>query len=356
MVTIAATPKKKDQASKLIPKPVLPTPAGGPPTQVGTVQPVGPGNMPVLLPRRGAGGGQNEEQGGSQPRGRELGDAVRFGGQYGIGPLSGGRFDGFGGFGGGRFGGRFGVPTTSFGPDDNLIGRYIPPGAGGREGRIGEQGDVARDRLLGGLDDLYTAPNRGEIARDTFNLLRESTEPAFQQELRGVGQKAAALGRIGSGVTTSELGDVQAGRERYLSEAQRALSSEAASAEMGDRLARLAATGDVTGLLDALQGSEYSRGAARRGEARGEREYQHGLSREAIADRERQALLEDQLFGSQFGRQIALANLLGGYGFGGGGLFGGEAALADLLGGQAGGTVGQLAELLRLRGQQPQAA
>lgn len=79
-------------------------------------------------------------------------------------------------------------------------------------------------------------PNRGEIGAETLSLLEERSRPGYDQTLRSVGAKNAAMGRRGSGITTNELGDVTLARERELSLARRDVSNDAAAQTLKDRL------------------------------------------------------------------------------------------------------------------------
>lgn len=180
----------------------------------------------------------------------------------------------------------------------------------------------ARTMALGDLANL-SGPNRGQIAQDVFSQIRESTEPQFQKDLQGVGRKAAAMGRLGAGMTTSELGDVVSNRERDLALAQRGLASDAASRTLDDRLgvfgARLGASGQFTnedlgragfGLNRA--GAEQSLGQSLEGSARrdraeqvGERDFQFGADvtgAQLAGDRGRMYQdLSDQVYGQNRG-------------------------------------------------------
>ena len=124
------------------------------------------------------------------------------------------------GFQPGQFQG-IGAGTAPGGLDqarENVGQATVGPFAGVGTGAFGPQGDTAAARagISQDLGALRGGPSRGDLASQTFDLIRERTQPGFEQELRGVGQKAAALGRIGAGLTTSQLGDVASNRERNL--------------------------------------------------------------------------------------------------------------------------------------------
>jgi len=173
---------------------------------------------------------------------------------------------------------------------------------------------------------LFDAPNRGQLAADAFSLMRERSQPGFEQALRGVGQRAAALGRVGAGMTTSELGDVTLQREKALGQEQRQLANEAAGLEMQDRLSRMGAVSgaqgqlagqglqatqlglqgatSAAGLQQAIDQMRYNADVGNRNFAAGERGYQYGLSRDAQQDRINERLIQEQLQQGQHGREM----------------------------------------------------
>lgn len=196
-------------------------------------------------------------------------------------------------------------------------------------------------------------PDRAQIAEDIFSRLVDASRPAYEQELRGVGQKAAALGRLGAGMTTSDLGDVAQRREEGLNRARGQLASEAAGLSLQDRVQQLASelsagaqfqnadlaaanfgldqagtqanlygTGfdaSRAGLSDlaGLEGMQYGQGVTARNEIRGERDFQNLLARLSVDDRVRQAITEDQLLNSAVDRENSRLNLMGSSAFGG---------------------------------------
>ncbi len=307
-------------------------------------------------------------------------------------------------------------PSTTFGPGNNLINRQFNPTPSGRlqgtqgqvdtatgnvagfqqgrfqgiapgqaeagigAGTFGQGADTAAARagITQDLASLRSGPSRGELAQQTFSQLQEVGEPAFRKRLQNVGRKASAFGRIGSGVTTSELGDVLQNRERDLDLARRGLSTEAAGLEIGDRFSRLGATRgaagqlfgqDVTGAgiqqglrgeargergfqfgqgqalrgeargergarqqfgqqdfqnrlaqlgaISGLEGQQFGQEAFGRGELRGERQFQFGADQTAQDRRIQQRVLEEQFLNSQFGRDQQQREQFERLGFGG---------------------------------------
>lgn len=210
----------------------------------------------------------------------------------------------------------------------------------------------ARSQASATLQGLQ-GPDRAQIAEDIFTRLVDASRPAYEQELQGVGQKAAAMGRLGAGMTTSDLGDVQQRREAGLNRVRGQLASEAAGLSLQDRVQQLASelsagaqfqnadlaaanfgldqagtqanlygTGfdaSRAGLSDlaGLEGMQYGQGVTSRNEIRGERDFQNLLARLSVDDRVRQAITEDQLLNSAVDRENSRLNLMGSSAFGG---------------------------------------
>lgn len=80
------------------------------------------------------------------------------------------------------------------------------------------------------------APDRQRLALENMDLLEERSRGGFEQAQRQLGQRAAALGRVGSGMTTTGLSDLGLARERELSLARRELAAEAAGQSLSDQL------------------------------------------------------------------------------------------------------------------------
>lgn len=211
---------------------------------------------------------------------------------------------------------------SEFGPGNDLRSSQINPQASDRlsgvQARVGQ-----------GLDSLYTAPDRSAIAASQLDLLQQQSEPAFQKALQTVGQRAAALGRLGAGMTTSELGDVTLQREKALAQARQGLAADTAGQTLNDRLQRLNAS-------SGLEGQLFGEESAARNELRGERGYQTDTANQALQNRINERLMQENLLNSQFGRQQARAGL----GLQGAGLYG-EQANQNI--GGAGDLIGSLA-------------
>ena len=281
-----------------------------------------------------------------------------------------------------------GASFSSFGPSSTLRGIQIAPGTDPRLAQTQTGVDQASQALSGysgsaispeasrarslALSDLEAlrGPDRSQIASDTLQRLIADTNPQYEKELQGVGQRAAALGRLGSGVTTSDLGDVAQRRQQAIASEAGRLSSEAAGLTLSDRLqqqqAAQSASSQFTGEdinragfdldtrraqlsdLAGLENQQYLQGLGAREEIRGERGYQNDLASQATEDQVRQLLLEDQLLGSAFNRdQARLGTLSQGYG---GNPAGTLQSGAGYYGGQAGGSMDAAAQYAALLG------
>lgn len=173
-------------------------------------------------------------------------------------------------------------------------GTYDPSGESVESRQLAMQ---ALRRVMGG-------PDRAQLANQALELFDESSDPAYQQRLRGVGQKAAALGRVGAGMTTNELTDVFTTRERDRDRLKRGLALETAQQELGDRFGRLSA---ATGAGGQFRGEDLAEAGFRQGlrmEDRGERDSE-------MAARARRAALALQRAGARQGLAGAEAGMAG---------------------------------------------
>lgn len=263
------------------------SPASGAPAGIqpvpGGVQPIGSGMMPEAMP----------VPGGVQP----IGPGMMPGGGA---PQTGGPF------------------ITPFGPGNDLRFQQINPAANDRLRGTQSAVDAAAGALSGG-------PNRQQLAQDLFADYIAQSQPDFDRSLRGITQRNAAGGRLGSGMYGSDLTDAATARTRDLGSFATRLAYDTAGGDIQDRLNNL-------GALSGLEGQQFGMGAAQRNELRGERGYQQGVAGQAQQDAIGQRLLEDQLLNSQWGRDYQRLGLLGSLGYG--------SNPASTLGGLAGDTQG----------------
>lgn len=207
---------------------------------------------------------------------------------------------------------------------------------------------AARARMMEGVDSLYTTPDRMGLASEALSIYDQQSQPVLDQALRSVMGRAAAGGRMRAGMTTNELTDVGTQWKRDRDIFGRTIINDALQQAMSDRLNRLGATQSAAGFfsgddaqtaginqglreearaelarrfgmgeavagLDAslfglesnLANNQYDWGERQRQEVRGERGYQDDMAREALANRERQVRLEDDLQTSDTNRQLA---------------------------------------------------
>jgi hypothetical protein len=241
-----------------------------------------------------------------------------------------------------------------------LAGQQFQPfqGIEGGSYNPSDEAQQLRQRIMEQLENTGRL-DRGGLAMQAFDLMRTRSDPAFQQSLRQVGQKNAALGRLGSGMVTSDLMDVTAQRERDLGYAQRDMALEAAGLSLQDRLAQLNAsqgvfgqfTGDDRanagfqmdlrnerrgerqaglnygldtfgarhGLLNSMGGLEQQRfgqDMAGRNEMRDERAWQQGMNQTAMDNALRERLTQEQIFGNDYDRWLRGTATFGGLGYG----------------------------------------
>jgi len=236
---------------------------------------------------------------------------------------------------------------SQFGPGQDLISTQISP--------IGftpsEAAERARALTLQGLESLFSTPDRAALASQQFQNLLEQAAEARQTGVRDIGRAAAALGRIGAGITTSQLGDLEERIQTQIAREASRLAAETAGQELADRLARFQAALGAGGQLRGEDLAEARFGQSLRDELRGERAYQYGLSRDEIADRIRQIQLEEQLLQGEHSREMDRINALLSIALGGPDpLYALERAAAGAQG-QAGQFWDLVGEILRLYGQ-----
>lgn len=157
----------------------------------------------------------------------------------------------------------------------------------------------ARELTSGGLESLYSAPDRQQIAMETLRLAREEAEPQFRQRLRSVAQRAAALGRTRSGMTTNDLTGLEQDERQREDRLRRSVVNDAASQTMADRLARLSASQGVAGQFRGEDLAEAGFEQGLRQERRGERGFFAGLDSERAALAAQRAGLLDTVTGRE---------------------------------------------------------
>ena len=152
------------------------------------------------------------------------------------------------------------VGTSQFGPTQNLIGTQFTP-------QLSSGTQTAQQDVLNQLQGVQNAPS----VQDQFNALANQSNPIFQQNLRTVGQDAAKYGRIGSGLTTSQLGDVASNYNQYLANT----AAQLAPQQFQQQLVALGASQSALGQLAGIDQTQYQN-------LLGERAYQQDLSQQAF--------------------------------------------------------------------------
>lgn len=250
------------------------------------------------------------------------------------------------------------APTGSYGGRAesalDAIRTAIGSGAPSIDPAYGASTNRIRESYLSGLEGLQ-GPDRNALAAEAFKAIQAESDPAFQAQLREVGRKNAATGRIGSGMATSDLGDVAQRRNEFLGNRQADLSREAAGLTLDDRLKVTGALGEgfntlqtgdarLSGLGNAAYGSNienldrlfrnelalsesnrgygldlgqfysglgnqsFATGQELRNELRGERDYQTDASERGIDRTIQQRMLEEDLIDRGFNRNDTEAN------------------------------------------------
>lgn len=159
-------------------------------------------------------------------------------------------------------------PLQEFGPGNDLRTTQINPYTGARLGGIQSGNDVLYKSLTEG-------PSLSDAAAEQYRLLGEQGAEQRQLGVRNIGQAAARLGRLGSGMVTTDLGNLEDVLQTRENQARRGLAADVAYGEAANRRANL-------GAGQSYEGDVYNQGVGARNEARGERGYQQDLATQAM--------------------------------------------------------------------------
>ncbi len=195
-----------------------------------------------------------------------------------------------------------------------------------------------REMMMAAMQGLQ-GPDRLQMAKEAFDIFRQEGQPQFDMDLRNVGKRASALGRVGAGMTTNDLTGVMGQRENRLGLERRRLINQAGQQTLDDRRNILSSLGGATGQLGSqafqresgaagmalgranafgqMGQNQFGRELSGRNEQRSERGFQQDMAQQAINNRLQQSLLEEQLRGGAHGRsmqEMQLAGQLGGLG------------------------------------------
>jgi hypothetical protein len=140
-----------------------------------------------------------------------------------------------------------GVGTADYSGATSLYDKaqQMIPGAMG-EFNPAQDTNRVRSLVLDRFEDSQPV-NRMDLAMGLYGNLEEASRPAWEAELRHAGQKNAALGRLGSGMMTTELSDITDSRQKNLGDLRYRLANEAAGATLDDNLKMLGAGQSLLG-------------------------------------------------------------------------------------------------------------
>lgn len=215
-------------------------------------------------------------------------------------------------------------------PGGSLIGTQIGPATDPRVARLQDMMMSGAERLGMTPYDQYlrqqaealqSGPDRRQIALDTLKLFDEAQGEAQRLGTQQIGRDAARLGRLGSGMVTTDLGNLADRMDINRSRMMRELANETAGLEQSDRLARIGALQGLqegefgrgtsrVGTLADLQSILYGQGEAGRDELRGERAYQRQLANEARDSNLQELELANRLQNDEYSRMAPLWEML----------------------------------------------
>jgi hypothetical protein len=186
-------------------------------------------------------------------------------------------------------------PLTDFGPGNDLRYTQINPVDSPRVARLNDLVDQSAQKI-------GNAPDLTEAGLNQLAELRNRTSEDRRAGMQSIGRGAASLGRLGSGVTTSQLGDLEAVLQSRELAAQKGLAGDLTMQQAGDRRAN-------AGVLSSLQDQIFGQGTQKRNELRGERGYQYGAAQDSQSRVIQARTLEEDLKNSAFNRNLASADL-----------------------------------------------
>ena len=136
------------------------------------------------------------------------------------------------------------------------------------------------------LKDATQGVDRMAMVKQALADYDTQNQPGLQNRLRLVGQKAAALGRIGSGLTTTELSDVASEYEKNRMLEGNKMLRDATDASVNDRYRA----------LDAVSGANQSD----IGLQTNNRQFDYGTKRDAVGDRQNAISTAQSLAGTGY--------------------------------------------------------
>ena len=129
---------------------------------------------------------------------------------------------------------------------------------------------AAQARTSGAADSLASGPDRVAMARQSLADFETQLGESRREGIRDIGKSAAALGRVGSGMTTGKLADLERRVQSDRSIETNRLVSDLTERDAADRFAKLDA-------FRGLEGDAAGMDAANRSELRSERAYRDAV-------------------------------------------------------------------------------
>ena len=270
------------------------------------------------------------------------------------------------------------------------LGQNLPGFQGIPAGQFGQT--PLTGQAQGAVSNALGGPSLAQAAQGQFQNLLDRASDARQLGTRDIGRSAAALGRIGSGQVTTELGNLEDRIQTGVTRGARDLAGQVAQADAQNQLARAGLglgaqnqffgqgqalrgeargergaelddafrrallqqqsaqglqgiagmAGNLSGQLGqlgdrflGLGGAQFGLGSALANELRGERGFQAGLDQQALNNRLRQFGLERGVLGDERAFRLAQSGQLGQFGFGGPAISSGDIGILNNLSGVA---------------------
>lgn len=175
-------------------------------------------------------------------------------------------------------------------------------------GTYDQSPEAVRARELGmqGLESIFSGVDRQALAQQALDLFNAQLGDTRQLEIQNIGQKAAALGRLGSGMVTTSLGDLDLQLERMRQQEQNRLAIQVAQQTMGDRNMQLQAALGAGGAWTQEDIANAGMDLNLRNEARDERAFGTNLD---MANRQFQAERDLQAQQLKLGQASGYTNL-----------------------------------------------
>lgn len=184
--------------------------------------------------------------------------------------------------------------TAPITPENSLIAKRLP--------KVGTTSPYA-GMTAQAANALNTGPDRQGMARTALADFDAVSAERQANSFKKVGMNAARLGRIGSGAVTKDLGEVerqiQGDRSRFQNDLVRDLTEK----DRADQFSKLSAFAN-------LDRDAYGRGRDEIGDFAKERDYEYGMSRDAVADGYARANFDANQNNTAFNRRLALQQLL----------------------------------------------